>query len=222
MGHLQFGKLMRCPDQYHLKDRREYYYRLSGLKEHEHYRLTDIDHLDDVSAELHQLIGGFVRDPRGWLYIWGGPGNGKSLALMATVSEFVQRGNPALYLTLFDLLDIMRETFGNKPRGYRDDTDAWRKWDTYHARFERVQRVKLLAIDEFDGSKINETSWMREFRGRLIDHRYRDGVGGETYTLLAGNDDPATLPYWIHDRAQDSRFQIWENRGESVRGEMEW
>lgn len=214
---------MRCPDKYHLKDRREYYYRLSGLKPHEQkYSLGSIKHLDGVSAELHQITSAFVRDPRGWLYIWGGPGNGKSLALMAAVSEFVQRGIPALYLTLFDLLDIMRETFGNKPRGHRDDTDAWRRWDTYHARFERVQRVKLLAIDEFDGSKINETGWMREFRGRLIDHRYRDGVGGETYTLFAGNDDPAILPHWIYDRAQDSRFQIWENRGESVRGEMEW
>ena len=177
-----------------------------------------------MTPRLVEVVEGFIDEPAGWLYLWGGPGNGKTLALMAAVNAFIQRGEPALYITLADLLDLMRETFRfhKSTRAADIGDDAWQKWGTYQERFKRVQSVKLLAIDEFDSSKINETRFAVELRSRLIDHRYRDAVAGETFTMFAGNDDPASLPGWVYDRVRDGRFVIWHNAGESVRPVMEW
>lgn len=225
VDHRDFGKLVACPDRSHNGERQAHLLRQSGLKSHERlYRVDNLVEMDATTPELIAALREFLDEPAGWLYIWGGPGNGKTLALMAAVAEFIRRGIPALYISLADLLNVMRETFKfpQHSRASEMGEDAWRRWDTYQARFERVRDVPLLAIDEFDGNKINETDFAIEFRARLIDHRYRDAVAHKTFTLLAGNDDPALLPQWIYDRVRDGRFKVFEHRGQSVRPAMEW
>lgn len=221
-GHPDFGKLFPCPGREHVSERIEQLYSLSGLKPHERYSLDSIENMNGATAHLVKAVGQFIADPRGWLYLWGSYGNGKSLALMAGVRAFVETGQPALYITLADLLDVMRETFKQPSLGAAATDEQWRRWSTYQARFERIRSVKLLAVDEFDATKINETGFVREFRARLIDHRYRDALAGTTCTLFAGNDNPASLPGWIYDRVRDNRFRIFHNTGQSVRPVMEW
>jgi hypothetical protein len=143
---------------------------------------------------------------------------------MAAVNAFIQQGRLALYVTYGDLLDLMRETYRHPQHTRASDIgeDAWRKWGTYQCRFQRIQSIDLLAIDEFDASKINETPFVVEFRARLIDHRYRDALAGRTVTLFGGNTDPRRLPAWIYDRVADGRFKIFRSEGKSVRPLMEW
>lgn len=220
-----FGKLFPCPNPFHDADRYQRLANRSGLKPHElKYTLASIKRMHDMTQPMIDTISTFLDDPKGWLYMWGGPGNGKTLCLMAAVNDYINRGIPALYITLADLLEVMRETFKHNQftTVAQIGEDAWDKWGTYQQRFARVQTVDLLAIDEFDASKVNQTPFATEFRSRLIDHRYRDAVGLKTVTLFAGNEDPALLPEWVYDRIRDNRFVVFHNAADSVRMEMEW
>ena len=162
------------------------------------------------SRALVDCVTTFIENPRGWLTIWGPPGNGKTLALQVVVNEMVDRGFAAVYNTFTDLTDLMRATFD------RQRADG----DTFLYRFQRVQNVKVLTIDELD--KVNQTGFVYEFRSKLVDHRYRDAVAGRTVTLFACNEDPARLPDWIADRINDGRFVVFHNLGRSVRAVQSW
>jgi DNA replication protein DnaC len=223
--HRDYGKLIPCPNPHHLNTKIEELSKRCGLKEHEFgYTMQSIAPLNDMTEDLIEVMRTFLDDPKGWLYMHGGSGNGKSLALMAAVNHYVNQGIAALYITFADLLDVMRETFKHKTYTTMADIgeDAWREWGTYQERFRRIQSLPLLAIDEFDDVKVNVTNFVTEFRTRLIDHRYRDAIGEETVTLFAGNQNPKHLPSWIYDRVDDARFVVFHHTGESVRKEMAW
>ncbi len=207
-GDPRFGQLQPC--ECRSEERLAKLAGLSGLKDHEQdIRLGDLVNYDSVTNELIRLARGFVNAPRGWLYLWGGPGNGKSLALQAIVNELTRGGVPAIYTTFSDLLDLMRETFGDGAG------------ESYQARFQRLQSVRVLAIDELD--KVNDTKFVWEFRSKLMDHRYRDGIGGATATLFASNKAPEEhLPGWLLSRVEDGRFQVFHDEGGDVRQKAEW
>lgn len=206
VGHPDFGQMLLC--ECRSQERVAQLASLSGLKPHESQRLDALTALDQDAAGMLRLAWDFVKEPHGWLYLWGGPGNGKSLVLQAVVNEMTMRGIPAVYVTFADLLDLVRETF--KPQAE----------ESYQARFRRLQLVPVLAIDEFD--KVNETEFVREFRSKLVDHRYRDAVGGQTATLFASNAAPEALPDWLYSRVNDGRFTVYHNAGGDVRPTAEW
>ena len=119
------------------------------------------------------------------------------------------------------LTGVMREAF-NKPED-RSDGD-WAKWTTFDARFRRLVKIPLLAVDEIDQGRVNNTPFAAELRGRLLEHRYRDGIadGDANATVFAGNDDPARWQGWIGDRVRDGRFRVFHHEGASARPQMEW
>lgn len=127
------------------------------------------------------------------LTIWGTNGNAKSAALIATVNEFLDRGIPAIYLPAYDLLNWLQEFYGNG--------DV--KSESMYARLERIKSVRMLAIDEFQAVKI--TDWRLEQLRNLIDRRWRDGLDGRSFTLLAMNEEPESLEPRIYSRLRDGR-----------------
>ena len=58
-------------------------------------------------------------------------------------------------------------------------------------------------MDEFQGIKI--TDWRLEQLRNLVDRRWRDGLDGKSFTLLAMNEDPASLEPRIWSRLRDGR-----------------
>jgi DNA replication protein DnaC len=207
--HPEFGRLLLCACQASARLAR--LADLSGLKAHERaYRLADLVAFNAASRALIQQVEAFIASPRGWLWLWGAPGNGKTLALQVAINETLARGYTAIYTTCSDLLDMMRATFDPGSPGD----------ETFIHRFRRLQDIQVLAIDEFD--KVNQTEFVREFRTKLVDHRYRDAIGGDSATLFASNDDPAHLPDWIADRVHDGRFKVFHNAGRSVRAAKKW
>jgi predicted ATPase len=220
-----FGKMRPCPNaEAHAAEHKKQLLLLSGLKDHERYTLEDLITFDDITHELLKTARTIQREPRGWLYLWGGPGTGKTLVLQALVNEWIETGQQAYYATFADLLDLARSAFSPPKKGDADYDMAWRQFQSYAARFARLRDIPLLAIDEFDAGKINPTAFMSEFRARLIDHRYRDGINpkGGMVTVFAGNEDPARLPPWLKDRVEDARFTIHHHDGPSARQEMWW
>jgi DNA replication protein DnaC len=152
-------------------------------------------------------VRGFIDEPFGFLTLWGGPGNGKTLALMAAVNEFRRKGKVAVYVTFVDLLDYMRE-------GFKKEADHDARY-----RYEQIARADVLAIDEID--KANMTLYAYEFRTRLLDDRYRAAVELRKHTLFALNASPeATMEPHLYDRLRDGRFVVFRNQDPSMRPAM--
>lgn len=128
------------------------------------------------------------------LTIWGSNGNAKSAALVATVNEFLDKGVPAIYLPAYDLLNWLQDAFSR-------DGDI--KSESAYERLERIKAVRVLAVDEFQAVK--GTDWRLEQLRNLIDRRWRDGLDGRSYTLVAMNEDPSSLEPRIWSRLQDGR-----------------
>lgn len=214
-GEKGFGKLIPCPNPAHQRDRLERLAKVSNMLPQELDRsLDDIIQSENNQAML-EAARAMIADPYGWLYIWGGPGNAKSETLIAVVNELNRIGKgPAVYTKFASLIEFMRDAFSERKKKDNDpDTDMG-----YIARFERLKAVKVLAIDEMD--KARETPFMNDFRFDFLDERYRAGIAGQTITLFASNENPATLPDAVWDRVRDGRFKVVENTAPSARPKM--
>lgn len=177
-------------------------------------RLSDIKPIQG-NQEMLKAANDFINTPAGWLYFWGGPGNAKSEALIAIVNELNASGRgPAVYTTFTRLIDWMRDSFRERKAQEKDaDTDLG-----YIQRFNRILKIKCLAIDEMD--KARSTEFADEFRFHFLDERYRQAVHGQTCTIFASNSNPNTLPEPLYDRVRDGRFVIVENKAGSARPNM--
>ena len=128
------------------------------------------------------------------LTIWGSNGNAKSVALIAMVNEFLDRGTPAMYVPSYDLLNWLQDAlFSNGEI----------KSESMYTRLEQVKNIRMLAIDEFQGIKV--TDWRLEQLRNIVDRRWRDGLSGESFTIFAMNEDPASLEPRIWSRLRDGR-----------------
>ena len=112
---------------------------------------------DDVSIARQYAMA-----PRGWLNIVGGYGTGKTHLAAAIANEWslthTNQGH-ALLVTVADLLDFLRATFGPDSR------------TTMDTRFKIIRDVPLLLLDDFRLSA-KTPEWARDKLFQLIDFRY--------------------------------------------------
>lgn len=143
-----------------------------------------------------KAVGRFIRQPHGWLTLYGTPGTGKSHMAESITRYFLTTKVPALYTTSVNLWEYL----GGVARGEHDATD-------YAERYRWVSDLPVLVIDELNVEK--STDFVFRTRRSLLDHRYRVATGGigVGVTVLVSNDPPAN---WqdaaIGDRALDTRF----------------
>jgi len=166
-------------------------------------RLADFG-VEDSTRNVIIAARDFLRAEIPTLYLWGGPGSGKTLLLKALVNEFNIQGQVAVYAKFSRLLWWMRNVFGEN--GNREG---------YLDRYERLKRTSVLAIDEVD--KANMTSFAMEFQFDFFDDRYEAGLRGESLTIFASNSPPDDLPPYLLSRLQDGRCRIVENMGPDLR-----
>lgn len=209
VGHPDFGLLLKCNHPFHQEARKDRLMQLSQLGEEETKRkLSDIlvnnGNRQMVNAAKKAVVQGY-----GWLYVWGGPGNAKSVVLQAVINEMNDsRRGPAIYTTFGELLDYVKQ-------GYGDDKED------FISRLERLKDAPVLAIDEMD--KVKETDWLHEFRFKFLDARYRSAINKESLTLFAGNPNPQTIfDAALYDRFRDGRFKIVQNTAPSARPAEKW
>jgi DNA replication protein DnaC len=84
---------------------------------------------------------------KGWLLLQGGFGCGKTHLAAAIANFAVSMGVPTLFLTVPDLLDLLRFSF--------DSADV-----TFEERFEQIRSAALLVLDDF-GTQ-SATPWAQE------------------------------------------------------------
>ncbi len=94
-----------------------------------------------------------------------------------------------LYLPAYDLLNWIQQAF---------DED-----ESAVERLERVKKVQFLAIDELQA--VRDSDWRAEQIRNIIDRRWRDGLDGRAWTLVAMNEDPENLEPRILSRLRDGR-----------------
>lgn len=100
----------------------------------------------------------FAEHPDGWLVLTGPYGCGKTHLAVAIAQDVLQRGQPALFVVVPDLLDHLRAAFGPSSETSFDE------------RFETVREAPLLILDDFGAQ--SATPWAKEKLFQILNHRY--------------------------------------------------
>ena len=135
-------------------------------------------------------IRDYVHTPRGFLTLWGGYGCGKTHLLASLVNECTRSAIGAVYYTLPDMLDVLRDAFAE---------------NAYDRRYARMLSVRVLVIDEVDKARL--TDWAKEQLFRLVDERYR--MRHQQGTVFAMNVPPDARDEqlgYLYSRMHDGRI----------------
>lgn len=194
LGDPRFGRFEPCTCS--VSNHIAHLQTISGLSERERRkRIDDVVATGGATDRLIMAACTFAQHMRGLLTFWGGVGNGKTEMLMGITNEVCEAGVMAVYVTFADLLDWIRE-------GYGDGAS-----ENARRRYERIVQAPVLCVDEVD--KVNDTGWAQEFRSKFFDYRYRAALDGTTGTVFAMNRSPLQIfePH-IVSRLSDKRFAI--------------
>jgi DNA replication protein DnaC len=104
------------------------------------------------------LARSFAEQPEGWLVFTGDHGTGKTHLAAAIANDRLTRGQPAIFVTVPDLLDYLRAAFGPNSQ------------TSFDKRFDEVRRAPLLILDDL-GTE-SATPWAREKLYQIVNYRY--------------------------------------------------
>lgn len=100
----------------------------------------------------------FTEEPEGWLVLCGPSGCGKTHIAAAVANRCLERGRPALFTVVPDLLDHLRAA-------YQPSSEVG-----YDRLFEQVRNAPVLILDDL-GTQ-SATPWAQEKLFQLINHRF--------------------------------------------------
>jgi DNA replication protein DnaC len=100
----------------------------------------------------------FAQEPSGWLVLGGPSGCGKTHLAAAIGNASIERGYPAFFLVVPDLLDHLRAAYGPGSEVSYDEL------------FEQVRNASLVILDDLGGH--SATAWAQEKLFQLVNHRY--------------------------------------------------
>ena len=166
VGHPLFGKLVPCP------------HRQAEMNQSATQRVwTDLGPLRDLTLDnfspeghavtieqknsLRNAVDGvrrFVDEPRGWLFIQGGYGCGKTHLAAAIANACLSKGMPVMFVNVPDLLDYLRAAYSPNAE------------ETYDQRFTEVRDAPVLILDDL-GTQ-NATQWAEEKLYQILNARY--------------------------------------------------
>jgi DNA replication protein DnaC len=112
----------------------------------------------DLFKNLVRDARGFAEEPEGWILVHGPSGAGKTHVGAAIANRCVERGQPALFVVVPDLLDHLRAS-------YRPDSEMG-----YDALLEQVRVAPVLILDDL-GTQ-SSTAWAQEKLFQILNHRY--------------------------------------------------
>lgn len=168
IDHPEFGRAVPCScvwaeDDAQRRARLLRYSRLGALERFTFDSLVPQGRSSDARARERystavEAARRFAEQPEGWLVLSGVPGCGKTHLAAAIINRAIQRGSPALFFTVADLLDRLRAS-------YDDEAELG-----YHRLSEHVRDAPLLVLDDLDG--YSETAWAREKFVQVVSHRF--------------------------------------------------
>lgn len=197
VGHPNFGKLEVCVcrqrDVSHQV--REHLYSLSHLDELKgltfaSFRPRGQIGLGEKQANSLEMAfnqaNHYAKNLNGWLLLQGGYGCGKTHLAAAIANFAVELGVPTLFLTVPDLLDMLRFSYDS------EDTN-------FESRFNDIRNASLLILDDF-GTQ-NATGWAQEKLFQIINYRYINKLPLVITTNLSLDDIEARFRSRLLDQA---------------------
>src|SRR5260221_685513 len=100
----------------------------------------------------------YAEEPEGWLLLQGSYGTGKTHLAAAIANHRLDLNNPVLFMTVPDVLDYLRATFGPSSEV------------AYDERFEQLRTAPLLILDDLGAE--SQTAWAQEKLYQLLDYRH--------------------------------------------------
>jgi DNA replication protein DnaC len=196
VGHPNFGRLEICVcRQRDVSEQvREHLYSLSHLEElkeltFESFHPRGQIGLGDKQANSLEMAfnqaNHYARNLNGWLLLQVGYGCGKTHLAAAIANFAVEMGVPTLFLTVPDLLDMLRFSYDS------EDT-------TFESRFNEIRNASLLVLDDF-GTQ-NATGWAQEKLFQIINYRYINKLPLVITTNLSLDDIEARFRSRLSDR----------------------
>ncbi len=130
----------------------------------------------------------YALEPRDWLVFQGEHGCGKT-HLAAAIANYrhSEMGEAVILVTVPDLLDYLRSTFGPNSSG------------GFAKRFYEIRSAPLLILDQLDIT--NASSWALEKIRQIVDHRYLT----HTPTVFTTTQPLEALDPLIRSRLLDAR-----------------
>jgi DNA replication protein DnaC len=195
VGHPDFGKLVPCACRLEeLAERR-----VAALRRLSNVALLDRMTFDNFVPEGHGLppdkqsnlrwafeeAQTFAEKPEGWLVLRGAYGCGKTHLAAAIANACLERGQPALFITVPDLLDHLRAAFAPSSNG------------DYDVRFEEVRTAPVLILDDL-GTE-SSTAWAQEKLFQILNHRY----AAQLPTVITTNHSLDEIPLRLRSRLVD-------------------
>lgn len=127
----------------------------------------------------------FAEEPKGWLILKGGYGCGKTHLAAAIANYRLERGYPALFIVVPDLLDHLRATFSPTSEV------------TYDERFESVRITPLLILDDLGTHAAS--SWAQEKLYQIFNYRYN----AQLPTVITTNHELEEIDLRLYSRMVD-------------------
>jgi DNA replication protein DnaC len=169
VGHPDFGKLQICTCRSEEINRRtrSQLFAFSQLNElrdltFENFKLRGHVGLGEQQANSLEFAYNQAKlfsqgKTKPWLFMHGRYGCGKTHLASAIANVSVENGTQTLFITVPDLLDSLRFSYGNAET-------------TFEERFEQIRTSPLLILDDF-GTQ-NATPWAQEKLFQIINYRY--------------------------------------------------
>ena len=195
VSHPDFGKLTPCvcKQKEMTQTAQDRLYRLSNLDAFKTMTFKDFsvqgrlglgdEQIRSLQYALSQAQQ-FAATPRGWLVLMGSYGCGKTHLAAAIANTCVEFGMKTIFLTVPDLLDWLRYSYGSSDSSFED-------------RFEEIRNVDLLMLDDLGAQ--NTTGWAAEKVFQIVDYRYTRKLP----TVVTSNLDLEDLDDRIRSRLQD-------------------
>ena len=199
-GDLEFGRriVCRCQQPRIELERHDRLVRYSNLA---NLTRSTFDTLDphgragdpesrELFAVAREAAKRFADNAEGWLLISGPNGSGKTHLAAAIANRIIERGRPALFVHVPDLLDHLRAAFSPQAEISYDDL------------FEQVRNAPLLVLDEL-GSH-SATPWAEEKLRQIINHRFTAGLP----TVVTTTARPHELDPYLRARLTDPQSSV--------------
>lgn len=133
----------------------------------------------------YELCLDFAQNPKGWVFLVGGYGCGKTHLAAAIANRCLQNGQQVLFVNTPDLLDHLRGAF-------RPNSEVG-----YETRFEQVRTAPILILDDFGAQQQSE--WAQEKLYQLFNYRYVSRLP----TVITSNADLEQCEPRIRSRLSD-------------------